>query len=349
MRTAVDLINLTPSVALDGDVPQQVWTDKEVSYRHLRVFECRASVHIRRDERSKLDAKAKQCIFLGYAYEEFRYKFWDPDSMKIIRSRDVMFFEDPTIEDLQKLENAILSSPHEISIPVPVDVEHRVEEVPAKYEETMTGGEISQVDDDVIEDDTGTQLQSEPANNIHRSDRAINEKMNSLSKNHTYDLVKLPQEVHRYTDPNVNSCRGPHARDLKSRGLTDCSTFPWGRVTDTHEKESPLIILRPEGRGRISYPSLGVMFAGVQLVGSLGCTVYPRARPSPEMKAINKHASKANGSSLNPLSISPAKSPSYMDPNVDSCRGPHARDLKSRDLTDCSTFPWGRVTDTREK
>ncbi|PKI59366.1 hypothetical protein CRG98_020234 [Punica granatum] len=49
------------------------------------------------------------------------------------------------------------------------------------------------------------------------------------------------------------SRQGPHARDLKSRGL-GVSTFPWGRVTDTREKESPLIILRPEGRGRISYP-----------------------------------------------------------------------------------------------
>ncbi|PKI75964.1 hypothetical protein CRG98_003622 [Punica granatum] len=55
------------------------------------------------------------------------------------------------------------------------------------------------------------------------------------------------------TDPNVDSRRGPHARDLKSRGL-GVSTFPWGRVIDTREKESPLIILRPESRGLISYP-----------------------------------------------------------------------------------------------
>ncbi|PKI78368.1 hypothetical protein CRG98_001236 [Punica granatum] len=32
------------------------------------------------------------------------------------------------------------------------------------------------------------------------------------------------------------------------------STFPCRRMTDTPEKESPLIILRPEGRGRITYP-----------------------------------------------------------------------------------------------
>ncbi|PKI65279.1 hypothetical protein CRG98_014317, partial [Punica granatum] len=233
MRTAVDLINLTPLVALDGDVPQQVWTGKKVSYKHIRVFECRASVHISRDERSKLDAKVKQYIFLGYAHEEFGYRFWDPDSKKIIKSRDVVFFEDQTIEDLQKLEKARVSNPHEISIPVSVDVKHPVEEVPGEYEETTTRGEIPQVDDDVTTDDTGSQLQLESADNLpRRSDRvrrpstryppheyvlltdggepeyydeavahehkehwlkAMNEEMNSLSENHTYDLVKLPQ------------------------------------------------------------------------------------------------------------------------------------------------------------
>ena len=70
MRTAVDLINLSPSVPLNGDVPEKVWTRKEVSYDHLRVFGCRAFVHIPKDERSKLDPKAKQCIFLGYGHEE---------------------------------------------------------------------------------------------------------------------------------------------------------------------------------------------------------------------------------------------------------------------------------------
>ena len=36
MRTVVDLINLSPSVSLNGDVLEKVWTRKEVSYDHLR-------------------------------------------------------------------------------------------------------------------------------------------------------------------------------------------------------------------------------------------------------------------------------------------------------------------------
>ena len=99
MRTAVDLINLSPSAPLDGDVPERVWTGKDVSYKHLKVFGCRAYVHIPKDERSKLDDKCKPCIFLGYGHEEFGYRLYDPVEKKVIRSRDVVFLEDQTLQD----------------------------------------------------------------------------------------------------------------------------------------------------------------------------------------------------------------------------------------------------------
>ena len=102
MRTAVDLINLSSSAPLNGDVSEKVWTGKEVSYKHLKVFGCWSSVQILKDERSKLDDKAKHCIFVGYAHEEFGYSLWGPIEKKIIRSRDVIFLEDQTIEDFDK-------------------------------------------------------------------------------------------------------------------------------------------------------------------------------------------------------------------------------------------------------
>ena len=71
-----------------------MWIEKDVSYEHLRVFGCRAFVHIPKDESLKLDVKAKPCIFFRYGHEEFRYKLWDPMSKKIVRSRDVVFLKD---------------------------------------------------------------------------------------------------------------------------------------------------------------------------------------------------------------------------------------------------------------
>ena len=100
--TAVYLINLSPSYPLQGDVPNRVWYNKDVSYEHLRVFGCKTFVHIPQDERLKLDAKTRQCIFLGYGLDEFGYKLFDTIAKKVVRSRDVVFVEDQTIEDIVK-------------------------------------------------------------------------------------------------------------------------------------------------------------------------------------------------------------------------------------------------------
>ena len=110
MRTSIDLINLSPSVPLKGDILERVWTGKDVSYDNLRVFGCKTFVHIPKDERSKLDVKAKPCIFLGYGPEEFGYMLWDPLSKKIVISRDVVFLEDQLVDDGDKVENASSSA-----------------------------------------------------------------------------------------------------------------------------------------------------------------------------------------------------------------------------------------------
>jgi len=39
---------------------------------------------------------------LGHPDERFGYRLWDPVNKKIVRSQDVVFFEDETIEDIVK-------------------------------------------------------------------------------------------------------------------------------------------------------------------------------------------------------------------------------------------------------
>ena len=62
--TACYLINRSPSVPLGFDIPERVWTGKDVSYSHLKVFECKTFVHVPKEQRSKLDSKSTPCIFL---------------------------------------------------------------------------------------------------------------------------------------------------------------------------------------------------------------------------------------------------------------------------------------------
>ena len=149
MRTSIDLINLSPSAPLKGDVLERVCTGKDVSYDHLRVFGCREFVHIPKDEKLKLDVKVKPCIFLGYGHEEFGYRLWDPMSRKIVRSKDVVFLEDQLVDDGVKVEKASSS----IEIPI------RIDPLVPPTMHANHGGELQESDgvieneDDLIVDD----------------------------------------------------------------------------------------------------------------------------------------------------------------------------------------------------
>mgnify|MGYP007129911766 CR=1 FL=1 len=91
------MINRLPSTPLDGDVPQRVWTGKDVSYRHLKGFSRLAYVHIAKDKRGKLAPKTCPCIFLGYGDDEFSYRQWNLEEKKVIGSHDIVFMEEKTI------------------------------------------------------------------------------------------------------------------------------------------------------------------------------------------------------------------------------------------------------------
>ena len=98
----VYVINRSPSIPLEGDILQSLWSDKEVPYKYLRVFSCLAYVHITKDQRGKLDPKSRTCLFPEY--DELGYRLWDLIDKKVIRSRDIVFMEEKMIADWE-IEN----------------------------------------------------------------------------------------------------------------------------------------------------------------------------------------------------------------------------------------------------
>ncbi|GJY76876.1 putative RNA-directed DNA polymerase [Tanacetum coccineum] len=238
LNTAVHVINLTPCVPLRFDVPDRVWSGKDVSYRHLRVFGCKASVHIPKDERSKLDVKGKPCVFLGYGQDEFGYRLYDPVQKKLVRSRDVVFEEDQTLKDVENAERE--------TIPQHNDDLIDLDPVPPKHFDSQFGDDI-QNDEEQGADDVDAQEQPNLDEDVHpelpvpdmppflplrRSTRdhhpstrysaheyvlltdggepecyaeamedehkkewfeAMEDEMNSLHENNTFELVKLPK------------------------------------------------------------------------------------------------------------------------------------------------------------
>ena len=60
LHTACYLVNRSPSSVLGDKTPQEVWTGKEPSLTHLKVFGCDAYVHVPKENRSKMDKKAEK-------------------------------------------------------------------------------------------------------------------------------------------------------------------------------------------------------------------------------------------------------------------------------------------------
>ncbi|GKB76256.1 putative RNA-directed DNA polymerase [Tanacetum coccineum] len=163
LNTAVHVINLTPCVPLRFDVPDRVWSGKDVSYHHLRVFGCKASVHIPKDERSKLDVKNKPCVFLGYGQDELGYRLYDPVQKKLVRSRDVEFDEDQTLKDFEKTEKETI--PQHNDDPIDLDP------VPPKHFDAQFGDDIQndeeQNDEEHGADDVDAQEQPNLDEDVH--------------------------------------------------------------------------------------------------------------------------------------------------------------------------------------
>ncbi|RDX73793.1 hypothetical protein CR513_46544, partial [Mucuna pruriens] len=102
---AIHVINLSPIVALNIEVPNKIWFGKDVKYDHLRVFNCKTFVHVPKDERSKLYINTRHCIFIGYGQDKYGYRLYDPVEKKLVKSRNVQFMEDQTIE-INKVKKA---------------------------------------------------------------------------------------------------------------------------------------------------------------------------------------------------------------------------------------------------
>ena len=90
--------------------PFEAWTGVKPDVKHLRSFGCIVYAHIPKDERKKLDPKAKKCVLLGYGTETKGYRLYDLQSSRVIYSRDVKFNESEFHQrDLTKFQLSILN------------------------------------------------------------------------------------------------------------------------------------------------------------------------------------------------------------------------------------------------
>ena len=93
VSTAIYIRNRSPTSCLKEKTPYESWHNEKPNVSHFKVFGCKAFVHVPDQKRKKLDKKSMQCIFVGYPNGSKGYKLYNPETRKMIRSRDVIFVE----------------------------------------------------------------------------------------------------------------------------------------------------------------------------------------------------------------------------------------------------------------
>ncbi|GJT46799.1 retrovirus-related pol polyprotein from transposon TNT 1-94 [Tanacetum coccineum] len=159
---------------------------KDVSYYHLRVFRCKASVHIPKDERSKLDVKMFE--------EDLTLKDVENAERETIPQHKYDLIDlDPGADDVDAQEQPNLDEDVHPELPVPYmppflllrrsTRDHHPSTCYSAHENVLLtdGGEL--------------ECYAEAIEDEHKKEwfEAMEYEMNSLHKNDTFELVKLPK------------------------------------------------------------------------------------------------------------------------------------------------------------
>lgn len=118
IATLVYLLNLSPTKVVKNCTPYEAWRGIKPIVSHLRIFGCIAFTLIPSQHHQNLDSKVEKCIFIGYSTKSKAYKLYNPITLKVIVSRDVVFNEDGRwdwSERHQAEPNKILLDPIEVA------------------------------------------------------------------------------------------------------------------------------------------------------------------------------------------------------------------------------------------
>ena len=206
LLTAVYLRNRSPTKAVLEMTPFEAWYGHKPDVSHLRVFGCLVYAHIEKDERSKLDSKARKCILLGYGTETKGYQLYDVDRERILYSRNVVFEENKMgigKEEISETEQSIeieecsSSSEEEERNHPNTDTAELEPEVTVrrstreKHRPDFYGVWVHSAEDVNREPVTVSQALSGSESQEWRE--AMEIEMNSMYKNDVWELVPLPE------------------------------------------------------------------------------------------------------------------------------------------------------------
>jgi transposase InsO family protein len=84
LAALIHVLNRCSTSAVEGKTSHEVWYKEKPGVGHLRVWGCLAYVHIQKDKRAKLGSHMEKCIFIGYPDGYKGWKFYNPETNKVI-------------------------------------------------------------------------------------------------------------------------------------------------------------------------------------------------------------------------------------------------------------------------
>eukprot|EP00253_Pinus_taeda_P024740 PITA_24740 len=196
-------------------VPEQVWSGMYCSISHLKVFGCVAYAHVPKERTCKLDDKSEKCIFIGYSEQSKAYKLYKPVSKMTIISRDVVFKE-------QESWNGAVDKTVDAKVPLMeenyvVEQEQQESQIKTPNRDTPTrtprflekhGSSSRSIDQD------SPSNQSEAIKDENWV-QAMDEEIEAIEKNDTWDLNDLPK------DKNLIGVKWVYKTKLNEKGEID--------------------------------------------------------------------------------------------------------------------------------
>jgi hypothetical protein len=94
VRTAVHILNRSPTRSLKGLTPYEAWRGRKPKVDYFRTFGCVAHMKIVGPGMNKLSDRSRSGVFVGYEEGSKAYRVFDPVENKLYITRDVVFEEE---------------------------------------------------------------------------------------------------------------------------------------------------------------------------------------------------------------------------------------------------------------